>query len=360
MDSPFGNVIPSDKEGFKDGKLLLIDGDLICHTIAAAAENRSIKVKFKGSSSTKEFKTRTEFWGRSTKKIGGWLEEHNLERQEKGLSLLGKEDFSIEDLQEAEPLNHCLSSVKSHIRSLCDTLKTDNYKVLLGKGECFRHQILTPIKRRYKGNRDGLLKPIHFKAVQDYLISHHFGMWCIGREADDVLTELSYEDFISGENNVVVVTRDKDAAGNVGTLYNPDKMSKPKLIDGFGEIFLDDRKEVKGYGVKFQFAQIIGQDTADNYQASKTPDGVKWGYGHAKVFADLEPCESEKDCLELCVRKFKEWIPSPITYEAWDGSMETDDWLSWLQKHVDFAVMERYDGYRWDIKEMLDGQEIKY
>jgi hypothetical protein len=358
LDTPFGEVVSSSEDLTYE---LAIDADLVCHTFSATAEERKIKVTYKGNNTSREYKNRSEFWGRSRKTIGGKLADINSSREKKGLEPLTKDDFEVEDLQIAEPFENCAKAINIYIKGLRRKLGAKSYKCYLGKGECYRHEILMPKGRRYKGNRDGLIKPLLFKQAFDFLMDSHNGVLVEGRETDDYLTELSYNNFKEGKNDLIVVTRDKDALGNVGLLYNPDKMEEPLLIDeSFGEIYLDGNNEVKGTGVKFQFAQILGQDDADNYKANKLPCGTSTKYGHTKVFKDLDECQNEKECWELCVRKFKEWIPEPVTYIAWNGEEETDAWITWLQKHVDFVVMERWEGYRWNVIDKFAEFEVDY
>ena len=58
--------------------MIIFDGDQLAFTAASAAEKRTIQAIHKASGRAKEFKTRTEFWGRKKIAIEGWLGDQNL------------------------------------------------------------------------------------------------------------------------------------------------------------------------------------------------------------------------------------------------------------------------------------------
>lgn len=349
----------------KDNRILHIDGDAIMHVVASAAEKRTIEVTHIPSSVVKEFKTRTEFWGRSKKKDSGWLANTNLTREGEGKEPFLIEDFTIEDKQVAEPVENCLHSVKLYIGSILEKLKCDNYKVYIGDGDTFRHEITMPVGRRYKQNRDSLLKALLLQEVEDYLMKHHNGIKIANIEVDDKLSMIAWKGYAkflkTGNNkddNNIIVSRDKDTAGTQGWWHNPDKMEIPVYIHGFGKLWLDSKGVVRGIGRKFKYFQLLFGDTSDGYEGRRVPvsetDLKLHKYGQKTVFKELAPLQTDKECWELIVSKYQEWVPEAMTYQAEGGGLETDDWKSWLQKHIDFVHMRRWGDDRIILDDVLN------
>ena len=358
-------------------KIAHIDGDIIKHTMASACEQRHIVVTNKQNGASMIFDTRTDFWGRGGN--GGWLEEINERRDKQDLCPVPKEVFTFRDVQEAEPIENCLSSVKKNIQATCRKVGVKEYKVYLGEGECHRHKILLPGPsekfpadkfprgRRYKGNRDLKLKAIHVQAVHEYLMKHQNGVLVTGMEADDMLAILAHEDWKSGKNQEVIVTTDKDQMGCNGTTFNVNWMKEPMLIDGIGDIWVHKFKSGKkkdkivGTGRKWLAMQILDGDTADHYWGKKHPCNEKTKlYGAKTVMKDLNVCETDREIWELIVCKYKEWLPEPVTYEAWDGSTVYEDWISWLQKHLTLAHMWRWEGDTPSVVHILENLGVEY
>ncbi len=337
---------------------LIIDGDLIKHTIAAAAEKRSVDVTHIESGVTKSFKSRTEFYGRG-KNVGGALAKMNTHRAKKELEPYSKEDFEYEDKQEAEPVEFCLASVRQHIKHLCNLLGCKNYQVFLGKGECHRHEILLPEGRRYKGQRDSLLRPIHLQAVHDYLVEHHSAIVIEGIETDDHIAKLAYEDWKSGKDELVIVTRDKDQMGCNGTAFNPDWMEKPMKIEGYGSIWEDPKGKLRGTGVMWVAVQLLVGDDADWYWGKKTPLNAH-RYGDKTCYKDLKDIDNEKDLWQFVVDKYKEWMPEEQEYIAWNGEKTSDNWYTWLQKHYSLVSMMRWDDDHPQIKDVLEEVGVEW
>ena len=102
------------KDKVTDDCLIVLDLDQTCFVSAAGVEKRTIKATHKASGRDKIFKNRTEFWGAQKKVGGGWLKDQNMNMEAKSKSEgreftpWGRDDFTIEDIQTAEPVEHCL------------------------------------------------------------------------------------------------------------------------------------------------------------------------------------------------------------------------------------------------------------
>lgn len=346
-------------------KMLGFDGDIIKHRMANVGEKRSIIVTHK-KGGVKEFKTRTEFYGPSPKYNKGWLATANEKLEESGKPLMVIEDFEIKDVQTPEPIEHILRSVRQNIKATCSLLGCADYQIILGKGDVFRHDIPTPaechngVTGKYKGTRDGNLRPVHLQAVHDYLIKYHGAIVITDIEADDYLAQLAYEDHESGKDEYCVITADKDQMGCDGITFNPDYMEYPVKITGFGSLWLGpDGKKVRGTGRMWKYFQMIAGDNADNYKPNRLPV-KKISFGDKGAYNLLVDCVDDKACLEVIVSKFKEWVPEPMTYTSHLGTEETVDWKRWLTFHADFVHMRRYHNDRWMIFKIMNHFGVEY
>ena len=305
-----------------------------------------------------KFKTRTEFWGRKRNKSEGILQGMNEERSSKNLTVYTPEEFTIKDIQVAEPIANCLNSAKRYILNICDKLDVHEYKLYIGEGETFRERITMPIGRRYKQNRENLTRSLRIEDIKDYLVQYHDAELIYDIEVDDYLAMIGYANYkrhLAGVNPSddmdIVIARDKDALCCEGWLFNPDNMDKPIYIQGLGAIHLNEAGKIRGTGRKFKYFQLLFGDAVDHYNPKVIPDTKVKGYGDKGIFKDLAHLETDKECWELIVRKYKEWLPEPINYQSWDNLNETDNWLTWLQKHFTLQHMRRFEG---DNPQVLD------
>jgi len=328
------------KEYITPDTIVIFDADQSAFLSSASNEARTIEVKHKQSGKTKEFKTRTEFYGSAKNSIGGWLGDQNLERETKNLKLFTKEDFTITDIQTAQPLEYCLSTIKNKLKSQLEHLGLEQYKCILGGSNNFRLQLPSP--EQYKSNRDGMLRPLQLQDARDYILKHHNGILINNIEADDVLAmygRLSYEGFLkTGKFKYIVVSFDKDNLTLPTFMFNSyaeeGKLKHPVPMfvdDGIGSLFLDKSK-VKGYGFKFKCHQLLIGDSSDGitpYQPFKIRFGDKSSY---KL---LQPCETKQECLQAVVDQYKIWFPEGVKFKNWDGTdieMTTGQWLNVIYK----------------------------
>ena len=320
--------------------------DFIKYTLGSVGEKRSIVVTHKQSGNQKEFKTRTEFYGHWAKKSGGWLGEQNKGRD----TPWTVDDFTIEDKQVAEPLEICLSSVKKYIEAVNEKLGATSYYGYIGKGDSWRVEASTILK--YKGQREGTLKPIHLEAIEDYLKKNHAAIFIRGKEADDQVVIDATED-----PELIVIGVDKDYRGCQIKLFNPDKMGEPEVIKGFGKLYIGSDKMVRGEGRIFLYHQVLSQDSSDNYAANSASD-IKWA--DKSSFAVLSKCSTDKQALEGMVEAYKKLYPEPKVITGWRGDKFEIDWKYVMQENFTMAHMLRHDDDRFVLTDVLDKLEIDY
>jgi len=134
----------------------------------------------------------------------------------------------IEKVVVAEPVEYCLSSVKKMIKSIMEAVDANECRIFLTGKDNFREEVA--ITAPYKGNRDDAHKPIHYNAIQEYLIKYWNAEVVEGQEADDALGIAQYkamqeqlaatEDIDSMESTTVICTIDKDLDQIIGWHYN--------------------------------------------------------------------------------------------------------------------------------------------
>lgn len=98
-----------------------------------------------------------------------------------------------------------------------ETLGGTKFTVCLSDSENFRKQLYP----EYKSNRVGVRKPVVFSALRDYLIDNWDCQFWPRLEADDVMGILA-----TGKDECVIVSADKDLRTVPTKVYNP---SKPDL-----------------------------------------------------------------------------------------------------------------------------------
>lgn len=318
--------------------LVVIDGDLIGFKAAAACETRTIDV-YKGEDFVGNFKHRTEFKA----SIAG------------GDTLF--EDFTIQDKQEVESLPNCLHTVKAMIQGIKEACGVSEVKVVVQGDGNFRDELLLPTK--YKGARVGNIKPLLLSDCRNYLIRQFKAELANGQESDDVLAAYAYEGF-TNKKYIVQASTDKDANSNVGYLYNWDKMDKPVLINGLGELVRDSKGKVSGTGRKWFYHQILFGDRADSYIPYEL-SGKRFG---EKASFDILNClTTDKECWQSVYDTYKLWYPEPFEYTAWNEVVVQGSALQQMQMYIDCAHMRRFGGDTPDrvvAEDVLTKLGVKY
>jgi hypothetical protein len=336
---------------------LLFDYDPILYAAGSVGEKRSIKAIHRTSGDEYEFDTRTLFWGHWKKKAGGWLAEYNKGADSPRLP----EEFDVIDVQEPEPIENCLHTVKQMIKSVCEAVGTDKYYGYSGRGKVFREDISTILK--YKGNRDGLLRPIHLDELKDYLTKHHNCEIVTRIEADDACSIDSYNAYQkwkktkSDKDKFVLAFVDKDYLQCAGHLYNTNTHDPICSYDGFGWLKPNDKGDIKGRGRMWLYQQILDSDRSDNYAANSASD-MKWG--EKKAYELLKNCKTDKEALEALVLGYKTLYPQPKVIKGWRGDDIEVDWLYVLQENFNLAKMLRsVDEQPTDVKSVMDKLGVK-
>jgi hypothetical protein len=237
--------------------IALIDGDILAYRCAFAAEKTKYLVtRFEG-----------EMWGPfdSYKDMKAYLAGQLF-------------DYTIWSRKEVEPEEFAVQATQATLKSILNKLGTDTYELYLSGSHSFREGIATT--RKYKGNRDGVAKPVHYSAVRECLLSEA-GIVCEdGLEADDMLgiraTTLGSE--------CVIVSIDKDLLQIPGRHFN-------WVSDQYTQV--DLRRGSMALG-----CQILSGDPTDNVPGLE-------GIGNTKAAKLLEEAT---DIQSMCSRIWNAYL----------------------------------------------------
>lgn len=228
-------------------KHLLIDGDIYKYRCAAAAEKTKYLVEAADTFTV-------------------------LENYKEAKAFLGDIDGYIWSRKEVQPVEFALNCAKTALETLIGRLTPDKVSVFLSPERTFRDDLART--KPYKGNRDGVAKPKHLKAVGEYLVKEYGALVSDNIEADDSIgIALS-----SDPEHSVCVSIDKDLDQVPGWHFN----------------WVDDQAyRVSAREADYNFyTQLLTGDTTDNVP------GIR-GTGPATASTLLNGAKSSK---ELCER----------------------------------------------------------
>ncbi|QYC52464.1 putative exodeoxyribonuclease [Salmonella phage SSBI34] len=320
-------VVKDLKSIVTDDVVVALDLDQTCYVAAAGAEKRTIIARHKKSGAEKEFKNKTEFWGRQKNVVGGWLKDQNINREAQCLASGRKfvpwtrDDFEILDKQTPEPVENCLHLLKIKINAILEHLDCPNGHGVLGGSGNFRLALPTP--EIYKGNREDSIRPLLLQETRDYVVRKYGAVVIDGIEADDYLSILGYKGYLNykktGKFSHIVASFDKDQVQVPSLLFNSMRDSNERtwkhpecwLIDeSMGEIWMDNNK-VKGWGQLFFGYQMLFGDSADNVKPYQNFD-IK--FGEVSAFKLLAGCKTEKEMWTTIINQYKMWFPDGVHF----------------------------------------------
>lgn len=362
---------------------LVFDFDFLIFDAVSIAEERFITATHKPTGRVMEFPNKTKLWGHHKKKEGGWIAEQNKElgneywkpedfdvimcQRPKPFKVKGIDQFTGEPDERFDyyisPWDGAKSVLDKKIKAICEKLGTDNYFGYTGKGKTFREDIATLLP--YKGNRIELLRPLLLDKMKDYVCQRHSAIMVERLEADDmcnIATNNGYAEWIKNSRHddykLIQVSEDKDSKQCSGWHYNPNKDKEPRLIEGFGSLWLNDKDEVDGVGRVFLYYQVASEDTSDNYAANCMSE-KKWGSKGA--YNKLVDCKNDKQAFEALVDIYKTLYPVSKVVKGWKGDDIEINWLYVLQEVFNLAKMLRaVDEQPTDVKAVLDKLQITY
>lgn len=336
---------------------LVMDYDPILYECGFIGETRHVKVVHRQSGDEYEFPNRTAFYGHWKKKAGGWLAEYNEGRK----TPRTPEEFDYTDVQVPEPIENCLHTMKRIIQGLKEVTQADSYYGYSGQGDSFRLGVSTVLK--YKGNRDGMLRPVHLPELKDYLMRYQACRIVGDIEADDACSIDLYDGYQkwkrtkSDDDKVILAFVDKDYLQCTGHIYNTNAQDGIDTYDGLGWLEINDKDTVKGRGRMWLYQQVMSGDASDNYKANSA-SSLKWG--EKSAYNLLKDSKTDKQAWEALVKGYQTLYPQPKTITGWRGDEIEIDWLYMLQENVTLAFMLRKLGDKIDVRTTLDKLGVQY
>lgn len=320
------NVTRGGSAASKETKIAYIDGDLLAFRIAASLETKYLLFDVDGTKKT--FKNITAF--------RKWCEVSGLD------ATAYTHEVVVDWPDDWEKQAQDVLDWKQ--RGWQFKLKGYTYVLVLGEGESFR------VERSkmclYKGNRKTEDKPKNLGLIRKWLSTKFTTVIATdGEESDDRLVILA-------QDGGVVISADKDfwtCRCRVMQLDDPKRIDN---ADCFGELYLT-QQGVKGLGRKFFYFQLLFGDISDNYRPFILSTTVK-KYGEKKVYADLSPLKTDKECWQFIIDKYKEAYPKGFLFQSWDGKEYLYDHTSALQEIIDMAYMRHKPNDRLLLKDVVE------
>ena len=178
-------------------------------------------------------------------------------------------------LVEADPLPHALHSTKLYVNQIIEDSGCTEYNIYLTPKTTFRNKV----RDDYKNNRKGKPKPVHIKAIRDYLINNYKAKVVQDIEADDALG-------LSQNPYTIIASIDKDLLMCEGKHYNFVKKE-----------FTNVTKEE---GTRFFYQQMITGDTSDNILGIRGLGKVK----ASKLLKDTARKDWDNMIIDLYIKEF--------------------------------------------------------
>ena len=329
-----------------DPNIGVLDLDLYKYHAAAAGEKRSVLVTHKSSGREKEYKTRTEFYGDWRKKSGGALAVINEGRT----SPFSWDEFSYNDIQRPEPLDHILHTAKVMVEKDLKLSGATKHKAYLGEGDSFRVGLSTLLQ--YK-DREHLLKPLALVEVTEYLKNKFKAEVVTDIECDDAVVMACY----NKPKNFAII-EDKDFWGQPIKVWDRNQQERGIVnCNKFGHIFIDEKGKVRGEGRMFMYFQIASQDDTDNYKANCFSD-VKWG--EKSAYKSLVEAKTDTEAWEKLKGIFQYLYPEEKTVLGWRNDPINITWDYVLNEMFVMARMLRFEGENLNAYDVMDKLGVSY
>lgn len=337
------------------GDKLIFDADSVAYKAAAANEERTISTQHIEKGIIEHWDNRTAF--RAFLKDTPHTEDM----------------YTITDVQEARHSSYGKSLIREMIKGHQTRLGITSNEIYIGGVNNFRDKIELPmtylatvgkwagiskIGGAYKENREGAIRPLQLKELRSYMIGDLQAIVVNDQEVDDMSSIRAYDGHLS-KTRIIQVTEDKDALQCTGWLFNPQKMTKPVYIKGFGELHREG-KSFKGTGRMWLYYQVLYGDSVDNYHGcdlwkiQQDKAGKSATFGETAAYNVLKDATTDKEAVTALYNQYKAWYPEPVVYMDHMGQMQQKDAVAIMQVYFDCAFMRRWKDDRIIAAELLD------
>ena len=224
------------------------------------------------------------------------------------------------------PEEFAIANTKRVITAILDAVDTTNYKLYLTSSEVPNYRDSIATIKVYKGNRKDVAKPVHYKAIREYLITRWKAKLITGQEADDALGIAQYAAWEMGSDDTIICSCDKDLLMIPGLHYNIRK----------GTIqYIDEDDAILNF-----YCQLITGDSTDNIPGLR---GYGDKYPFIKARKYLAGCSTEQELYAKVHALYTEKIPKgtvntrleEVGRLLWIRRKEKEVWVPPLQFHED-------------------------
>lgn len=239
--------------------------------------------------------------GNDKRLLNKWQKEHDPDKEL-------THDFTVD----VAPVSYALASAKKFVANTLEYTGCQRTILLLTKGgDCFRHHLATV--QKYKGNRDGMTKPVHYDAIREYYMTVHGAMMFRKWEADDAACMALHKGSTRPDYEYVLSTIDKDLAQQRGKHVNPGKKDEGVYVI----------EEAEGW-YNFYHQMLMG-DAADNIKGLK---GTKACPGIGKAKAHKLLGEANGSIPVMCQIVYDQYVikygSEPFAYSPWWALVSTN------------------------------------
>jgi hypothetical protein len=345
-------------------RIAVIDCDTLIYTSAIAAQQAYVNVRHIPSGKVVEFPNKSEFYGKTKAKDGGWLAERNAYRVSKGLSVFHPDEFEIE---------HCTRLIESDVSP--ETIACGRFKARI---EWIRHQpwckdiricFATGTNYRYSIAKtwpykaDRAEKPLLYEVVRDYMLKKWKTKMILGQdiESDDLVgIELSsdWKQAKGNHNNLKCV----------GTFIDKDLKQFPCWWFNFDDSQATPVKIGELEACKNLAKQMLTGDSTDNIPGIRDIPkeyreahslGLHKGVGPKTAEALIGPLEDCQSVWEAVVQAYKAtYGETPVEFITWQGNAETRTWYHHFNEQFQLLKMMEKEGQIPEAKDWLKNKGV--
>lgn len=254
------------------------------------------------------------------------------------LAKKGKSHLQIEEYNQCDNLNGALWQLKKTIGRWYRLTGCDIIQFWLGPTDGSNFRFKSAVTLPYKGHRKE--KPEIWGAVRDYLINVYGAQIIYGYECDDAVAMGQVDDAWKVElapgqplEGTVLIHKDKDINMVPGWHFNTHT-EEFEYVDKFGKLWLKEtidkqgrkKRDLKGNGLMFFYAQLLMGDRTDNIPPLKARD-----YGSVGVYNLLGECQTEEGLLMAVMYEYKKVMG--------------DNWRERLLEQADLCYIVQIKGY---------------
>lgn len=192
-------------------------------------------------------------------------------------------------------LSHTRKSIAATEKYLRETFNIQRVFLFLTADDKSNFRYAVAKTQPYHGNRDTSKRPVYYKEIRDYLVTHHGAVMVSGMEADDEMGIRSSK----SPNSTIIASIDKDLRMIPGWHYEGGE-KPPFFTQDPGYLYLrqtPSKMQLFGTGKAWFYAQCLMGDRADHIPGLP-------GVGDIKAYEILHKFKDEEDLEKRVVQAY--------------------------------------------------------